>query len=228
MSPKRIKVTKHMMKEDRLVTTTFKLTKYVQKHSREFMIAGAGVVVVILVVLFVISSNRGRNQKAAELLGKARVELESGEVQAATTDLQTIWRSYKGTKAAPEALYLLGNSYYYGKDYDQAMRYFQEFINSYSKADPLLLSGAYSGIADCHSQKKEYAQAADSYLQAASKIKDDLVIPNLLLSAAQSYAYANQVDKAKQLYDRIIREYPNSKVVAQARLELAELSVQKS
>jgi len=80
MSPKRIKVTKHMMKEDRLVTTTFKLTKYVQKHSREFMIAGAGVVVVILVVLFVISSNRGRNQKAAELLGKARVELESGEV----------------------------------------------------------------------------------------------------------------------------------------------------
>ena len=226
MSPK--KVTKHMMKEDKLVTTTFKFTEYVQKRSKEFLIAGAGVVVVILVVLFVISSSKGRNQKAAELLGKARVELESGEFQAATADLQTIWRSYKGTRAALEALYLLGNAYYYGKDYDQALQYFQEFVNKYTKADPLLLSGAYSGIGDCHVQKKEYAQAAESYLQAADKIKDDLVIPNLLFSAAQSYSYANQPDKAKELYEKIITKYPNSKLVNQARQELAELSLQKS
>ena len=225
MSPK--KVTKHMMKEDKLVTTTFKFTEYVQKHSREFLIAGAGVVVVILVVLFVIYSNKGRNQKAAELLGKARVELESGEFQVATTDLQTIWRSYKGTDAAQEALYLLGNAYYYGKDYDQALRYFQEFVSRYPKADPLLLSGAYSGIGDCHVQKKEYGQAAESYQQAASKIKDDLVIPSLLLSAAQAYSYANQQDKAKELYERIITKYSNSKVVTQARLELAEISAQR-
>ena len=227
MSPKRVKVTKHMMKEDKLVTTTFKFMEYVQKHSREFLIAGAGVVVVIFIVLFVISSNKSHNQKAAELLGKARVELESGEFQTATTDLQTIWRSYKGTNAAQEALYLLGNAYYYGKDYDQALRYFQEFVSKYPKADPLLLSGAYSGIGDCHIQKKEYSQAAESYLQAAGKITDDFVIPNLLLSAAQSYSYANQLDKAKELYERIITKYPNSKVVTQARLELAEISAQK-
>jgi outer membrane protein assembly factor BamD (BamD/ComL family) len=216
-----------MMKEDKLVTTTFKFTEFVQKHPREFLIAGAGLVVVVLVVLFLISSNKSRNQKAAELLGKARVELESGEFQAATTDLQNIWRSYKGTDAAQEALYLLGNSYYYGKDYDQALRYFQEFVSRYPKTDPLLLSGAYSGIGDCHVQKKEYGQAAESYLQAASKIKDDLLIPSLLLSAAQAYSYANQQDKAKELYERIITKYPNSKVVTQARLELAEISAQK-
>jgi outer membrane protein assembly factor BamD (BamD/ComL family) len=227
MSPKKGKVTKHMMKEDKLVTTTFKFTEFVQKHSREFLIPGAGLVVVVLVVLFLVSSNKSRNQKAAELLGKARVELESGEFQAATTDLQNIWRSYTGTNAAQEALYLLGNSYYYGKDYDQALRYFQEFVSRYQKADPLLLSGAYSGIGDCHVQKKEYGQAAESYLQAASKIKDDLVIPGLLLSAAQAYSYANQPDKAQELYERIITKYPNSKVVAQARLELAEISSQK-
>jgi len=227
MSPKKGKVTKHMMKEDKLVTTTFKFTEFVQKHSREFLIPGAGLLVVALVVLFLISSNKSRNQKAAELLGKARVELESGEFQAATTDLQNIWRSYKGTDAAQEALYLLGNSYYYGKDYDQALRYFQEFVSRYPKTDPLLLSGAYSGIGDCHVQKKEYGQAAESYLQAAGKITDDFVIPNLLLSAAQSYSYANQLDKAKELYNRIITKYPNSKVVTQARLELAEISAQK-
>lgn len=215
------------MKEDGLVTTTFKFTEFVQKRSGEFLIAGAGLVVVVLVVLFLISSNKSRNQKAAELLGKARVELESGEFQAATTDLQNIWRSYKGTDAAQEALYLLGNSYYYGKDYDQALQYFQEFVSRYPKADPLLLSGAYSGIGDCHVQKKEYGQAAESYLQAASKIKDDLLIPSLLLSTAQAYSYANQQDKAKELYERIITKYPNSKLVTQARLELAEISAQK-
>jgi TolA-binding protein len=227
MSPKKVKVTKHMMKEDKLVTTTFKLTEFVQKHSREFLIVGAGLAVVILIVLFVISSNKSRNQKAAELLGKARVELESGEFQAAIADLQTIRRSYSGTGAAQEALYLLGNSYYYGKDYDQALRCFQEFASKYSKADPLFLSGAYSGIGDCQVEKKEYAQAAESYLRAAGKINDDLVIPNLLLSAARSYSYAGQPNKAKELYERIITKYPNSKIVTQARLELAEISAQK-
>jgi len=215
------------MKEDKLVTTTFKFTEYVQKHSKEFLFAGGGLVVVILIVLFLISSNKSRSQKAADLLGKARVELESGEFQAATADLQTILRSYNGTDAAQEALYLLGNSYYYGKEYDQALRYFQEFVSKYSKSDPFFLSGAYSGIGDCYVQKKEFALAAESYLRAADKIKDDLIIPNLLLSAAQSYSYANQPDKAKELYERIITKYPNSKVVPQARMELAELQAQK-
>ncbi len=228
MSPKKVKVTKHMMKEDKLVTTTFKLTEFVQKHSREFLIAGAGVVVIVLVALFLISSNKSRNQKAAELLGKARVELESGEFQAATADLQAIWRSYKGTNAAQEALYLLGNSYYYAKDYDQALRYFKEFASRYPKADPLLLSGAYSGMGDCQVQKKEYVLAAESYLQAVSKIKNDLLIPGLLLSAAQAYSYAHQPDKAKELYEKLITQYPTSKLVNQARQELAELSLQKS
>lgn len=215
------------MKEDKLVTTTFKFTEFVQKHSKEFMIAGGGVVAVILIVLFVISSSRARSQKAAELLGKARVELESGEFQAATSDLQAIWRSYQGSQAAQEALYLLGNAYYYGKDYDQALKYFQEFLKKYPKVNPLLLSGAYSGIGDCYMEKKEYPQAAESYLKAADKTSDEFVVPNLLLSAAQAYAFANLPDKAKEVYERIITKYPNSKVVTQARLELAELLAKK-
>ena len=228
MSPKKVKLTKHQMKEDKLVTTTFQFTEYIQKHSRKFLIAGAGVVVVILIALFFISSNRARNQKALELLGQSRVELEAGEFQTATVGLQNILRSYGGTKAAQEALYLLGNSSYYGRDYDQALRYFQDFVKKYPEADPLLLSGAYSGIGDCHMQIKEYSQAAEYYLKAADKNPDDFVVPNLLLLSAQAYSYANQPDKAKEIYEKIIQKYPNSKAVFQARLELAELTAQKS
>ena len=228
MSPKKVKLTKHQMKEDKLVTTTFQFTQYIQIHSSKFLIAGAGVVVLILIVIFFISSNRVRNQKALELLGKARVELEAGEFQQATTDLQTIWRNYGGTKAGQEALYLLGNTFYYGRDYDQALRHFQNFVNKYPKTDLLLLSGAYSGIGDCHMQKREYSQAAEYYLKAADKNQDDFVVPNLLLLSAQAYSYANQPDRAKEIYEKIIQKYPDSKAVFQARLGLAELSAHKS
>jgi len=227
MSPKKVKITKHKMKEDKLVTTALKFSEYIQKHSKEFLIAGAGVVVVVLIVLFVISSNKSRNQKAAELLGKARVELESGEFQAATTGLQSILRSYAGTRAAQEALFLLGNSHYYSRDYDQALRNFQDFVSKYSKADPLLLSGAYSGIGDCYMQKEVYDQAAEFYLKAAEKNLDDFIIPLYLLSAARAYSYANQLDKAKEIYERIILKYPDSKSVSRARMELAEISIKK-
>ena len=215
------------MKEDKLVTTALKFSEYIQRHSKEFLIAGAGVVVVVLIVLFVISSNKSRNQKAAELLGKARVELESGEFQAATMGLQSILRSYAGTRAAQEALYLLGNSHYYSRDYDQALRHFQDYVSKYSKADPLLLSGAYSGIGDCYMQQEVYDRAAEFYLKAAEKNLDDFIIPIYLLSAARAYSYANQLDKAKETYERIILKYPNSKYVSPARIELAGLSVKK-
>jgi len=227
MSPKKVRITKHKMKEDKLVTTAFKFTEYIQKHTREFLIAGAGVVVVVLIVLFVISSNKRRSQKAAEFLGKARVELEAGEFQTATIGLQSIVRSYGGTRAAQEALHLLGNAYYYSRDYDQALRHFQDFVTKYPKSDPLLLSGAYSGIGDCYMQKEEYTQAAEFYLKAADKNPEGFIVSSYLLSAAQAYSFANQLDKAKEIYERIIQKYPNSKAEFRARLELAGISVQE-
>jgi TolA-binding protein len=228
MSPKKVKITKHQMKEDKLVTTALKLSEYVRRHAKEFLMVGAGVVMVVVIVLFIVSSNKSRDQKAAELLGKARVELEASEFQPASADLQGILRSYGGTKAAQEALYLMGNSSYYSRDYDQALKHFQDFVKKYPKAEPLLLAGAYSGIGDCYLQKGEYDKAAENYLKAVNKNLDEFVIPVYLLSAARAYVKANQPDKAKKLYERIIMEYPQSKEVFQARLELAGLSVYES
>ena len=224
MSDKKVKITKHQMKEDKLVTIAFRFTEFIQKRSKEFLIAGAAVVVVVLIVLFLISSNRSRNQKAAELLGKARVELESGEFQNGLADLQDVLRRYGGTKAAAEARYLLANSYYYSRDYDQALRYFQDFIKKYSKADPMVLSGALAGVADCYMQKGVFEPAAEYYLKAAEKSSDEFSAPDYLLSAAQAYKQANQPDKAKELYERIIQKYPAAKNVSSVRMELAELS----
>lgn len=224
MSPKKVKITKHQMKEDKLVTIALKLSEYVQKHAKEFLMVGAGVVMVVVIVLFIVSSNRSRNQKASELLGKARVELEAGEFQVATIDLQSILRSYSGTRAAQEASYLLGNSYYYSRDYDQALKHFQDFVKKYPKAEPLLLAGAYSGIGDCYLQKGEYENAAEHYLKAVNKDLDEFAIPVYLLSAARAYVRANQPEKAKEVYERIIMGYPQAKEVFQARLELAGLS----
>ena len=225
MSPKKVKITKHQMKEDKLVTFAFKFTEFVQKHSKEFLIAGAGVVVVVIVVLFLISSNRSRNQKAAELLGKARVELEAGEFQNATLDLEAILRRFGGTKAAQEARYLLGNSYYYSRDYDQALLHFQDYIKKSKKADPLYLAGSYLGIGDCYMQKGLFEMAAESYLKAAEENKSGFATPTFLYYAAQAYRQAEKPDKAKELYERIMREYPAAEITTQARMDLAGLSV---
>lgn len=225
MSPKKVKITKHQMKEDKLVTFAFKLAEFVQKHSREFLIAGGGVVLIVVVAVFLISSTKSRNQQAAGLLGKARVELESGEFQNATSDLQAILRRFGGTRAAQDARYLLGNSYYYSQDYDQALQHFQDFVKRYSKADPLHLIGAYLGIGDCYMQKGIFETAAEYYLKAAEKDPDGFAAPTLLIYTARAYKQANQLDRAKELYERIMREYPKAKITTSARMELAGLTV---
>lgn len=222
MSPKR-RVTKHMMKEDKLVTAAFKLTEFVQKNLNRVLLFTGIVVVLILVVVFFLQVQTKRNQKAEILFSKARIELSSGNLLQAINDLNTISLSYGGTKIAPQALFLLGNAYFYSKNYDQALKSFENFSIRY-KDDPQLLASALAGMAQCYFEKKEYLLAGDYFIKATQVDLKSFLTPNFFLQAGYSYQNGGNLKKTKDAFQKIIEFFPESKEAYQAKIDLAEIT----
>lgn len=209
------------MKEDKLVTTVFKLTEWIQKHLNQVLLVAGGVVLVALVVFFIFSSKAKRNQKAAELFGKATLEFQVGNANQAITDLHTVMEKYGGTKSASQATFYLATTYFYSKDYAKAKAVFQRFIEKYPD-DPLFLASAQAGIAECDMEGGQFQSAGDNFIKAISFKPEGLLVPQYLLSAGQAYLKANQKEKAKEVFKRLIDQYPDSKKAHKAKEQLAE------
>ncbi len=219
MSPRRI--TKREMKEDKVVTTVFKLSEWIQKHLNQVLMVAGGVVLVAIVVFFIFSSKAKRNQKAAELFGKATLEFQTGNANQAIADLHTVMDKYGGTKDAGQATFYLATVYFYAKDYTRSQAIFQRFIEKY-KEDPLLLASAQAGIAECHMENGDFQAAGDNFVKAVSFKPDGLLAPQYLFSAGRAYLKTNQKEKAKEVFKRLIDQYSDSQEAYKAKEQLAE------
>lgn len=219
MSPHRI--TKKEIKEDKFVTFTLKLSEWFRKHLNQLLIAGGSVILIAVIVFFVLSSQTKKERKAAEILGKASLELQTGNLSVAAGDLQTVINQYGNTKSAGPATFLLASAFYYAKDYTQAQSIFEKYQEKY-KSDFLLIASAQAGIAECYMQKGNFVPAGESFVKAVTLNPKGLLSPQYLLQAADAYLKANQKDKSKELLNRLVKEYPDSREVYQAKIELAE------
>lgn len=223
MSPKKIRISKHMMKEDKLVTTAFRFSEWVQKNTQKILI-GAGAVVAVGVIIFVIFSTRAqRNERAYQLLGQATVAFRLGNLNQAISDLETITNKYGGTKAAPQASFLLGNIFFASGMFDQAISTFEDYRKRY-KDDPFLLVSSVSGIAQCYLEKKEFGRAGDLFFQAFETDPQGVLAKSCLLSAGMSYVRAKDTEKAKSAYQKIVELFPDAPEAIKAKKELAEIN----
>ena len=219
MSPHRI--TKKEMKQDKFVTYSLKISEWIQKHLNEVLMGAGGVILVAVIVFLVLSSQAKKERKAAELLGKANMEIQAGNVGAAVGNLQTVVNNYGSTESAGQAAFFLASTYFYSQDYVQAQSMFEKYLKSYQE-DPLLAASAQAGIGECYMQRGDFVLAGENFVKAASLTPPSFLAPQYLLQAALAYLKAAQKDKAKEILNRLIKEYPDSREVQRAKIELAE------
>lgn len=221
MSP--VKISKRQIKEDKLVTFIFKATEYIQKNQQRILIIAGSAVALILIGYVFLSSKSSSQRQAADLFGKAFIEIQSGNAQVGLLDLRNVVERYGGTESASWACYYLANLYYEQKDYNQAKIYYQRYVDKY-KNDPLLTSSSLAGIGACFNQALNYQEAAKFYLEAAASAADyDFLAPEYLIEAARALKKSGQIEKAKETYQKLLNKYPQSPYTFSAKRELAEL-----
>ncbi len=216
------RISKHSMKEDRLVSTTFKATEYIQKNQTPFVIGTIAIVVIFGAILLIRWSGSRKLNDSAALLSRAEMVAAMGQMDQYLTDLQLLSDDYTGTTAGKVATLRLANAYFDQRQFDQAETYFTRLIDKYSNDNMAAAAGA-SGKAACLEIKGNYLEAAKYYQKAADFKSGDLWTPGYLLKAGQNFARAGDKTSAIADYDLIQKQYPNSAEGSPAKRYLAEL-----
>src|SRR2546422_3312740 len=82
-------------------------TPWYRDRNRQLAVAAIAVAAVALVAWFVVSSGRRKEEFAARSLNQARAAAEAGNLPLASSELQKLIQTYKGTDAASEAVITL-------------------------------------------------------------------------------------------------------------------------
>jgi tetratricopeptide (TPR) repeat protein len=133
---------------------------------------------------------------------------------------------YSWTKSGNLAKYYAGLCYLNKGEYQKAIDYLKKF-----NSDDIIVSGmALGAIGDAYMSLNNSSKAVDYYLQAAEKNPNDFVSPVYMLKAGWAYEILKEWGKAKDIYERIKKEFPQAreardidKYLARAKANLGEL-----
>jgi len=228
LRPKK-KITRKQIKEDKLITTYFKIYDKIYDYRKHLIFGGIAIVVVALIGVLYFTNVQAENERAMTALGKvyplydeARFERAiNGVPEQNIPGLLEITENYSGTEAGRIASFYLANAYYHLGDYDNAYRYFRDF----SGADDLLRASALAGRAAVYEVRGEYTQAAEYFEQAAVRYNRTAVAAENLKHAGRNYLEAGERENALRVFEKLKNDYPDSPFTQDVDRYIAQIRV---
>jgi len=214
MLTKRKKLSRKEIKEDKLVTTYYKALAFFEENkNRLAMYAGILAVVILAIVLFMNNKKKNNEIAGTELARVMNVYdsgnyLEAIEGRAGTKliGLKKLVESYGSTENGEIAKIYIANAYNNLGKLEDANKYYQD----YSGSNKIFKATALAGQASYQAYKKNYEKAADLYKKAAFVSDADVLNPEYLLQAGTNYMAAGKNSDAKELFDKIKKDFTTS------------------
>ncbi len=141
----------------------------------------------------------------------ARAEAALAKFQAAADAYPSIPAGIAARYEAAAALGFLGRL-------PEAMQRYQEVIDRAPKS--IYADTARLGLADLQCRAGQYDAAIGGYKALAAKADSTLPIDGVLMQLGRAYAAAGKTADARQTFQRIVDEFPQSSYVALAQKEL--------
>jgi len=107
------------------------------------------------------------------------------------------------TKPANLSHYYAGICYLKQGEYQKAI----DQLNDFSSGDELVAPMAIGALGDANMELNKTEKAAQYYIQAADKRKNDLTSPMFLMKAGMAYEVLGNKDEALKVYTRIKNEF---------------------
>jgi len=219
---KKRRISKHDLKEDHFVTGTLQFTAWVREHQNT-VLAGVAIVVVVAILATVISTSRGRSREASDsLLGQVEMLYMQGQYDRAIEQAQMLVDQYGGTQEAGLAVFYMADSRMKLERYDEALVAYQMYIKDHHR-DETVTAASYTGSAACYEQLEDFSQAGQWYFQTAQKAPHYYGSPEALMNAGRCFTRAGEIERAKESYRLLIENYPESRLLSEAQMELATL-----
>jgi tetratricopeptide (TPR) repeat protein len=211
--------------EQSKATHVERLAAYLIRRQKSIAILISLITVVIVGVFLWYRYQEQKVTAAQSEMYQAIYEFEADNFEKALTGDEgyagflDIIKDYRYTKAANLAHLYAGIIYIRQANYKEAITYLQRF----KAADYLLQARAWSLIGDAYSQQQDYNQASAYYMKAADYQPNEFFTPVYLSKAATAYEAHGKYQAARQCYERIIQNYPQSPWYEEARKHSSRL-----
>jgi outer membrane protein assembly factor BamD (BamD/ComL family) len=193
---------------------------------RRLLLGGLVVLVLALIaVWFVIASNDRKEQFAERSLNQARSAAEAGNLPLASSELQRLITTYKGTDAAHEAVITLNQVRMVNGQSELAAVGLREYLTT--KPPEKYLSPAYGLLGAALENAKQWGEAANAYTQASNAADVPYLKATYLVDAGRALREAGKLADAAKTYRTILEKYPDSPSFTEAQVRLAELTAGK-
>jgi TolA-binding protein len=180
------------------------------------------VVLVAVVVWVVLASGRRKEEFAARSLNQARATAEAGNLPLASSELQRLIETYRGTDAATEAVITLNQVRMVSGQSELAAVGLRDFIAK--KPPQKYLAPAYGLLGTALENSKRPAEAAEAFGNASKSAELDYLKARYLIDAGRAYGSAGKTKEAVTVYREVIQRHPKSSSFTEAQVRLAELT----
>jgi outer membrane protein assembly factor BamD (BamD/ComL family) len=197
-------------------------TPWYKNRQRYILAAVAIAVAIVLVVWFVVASNKRKEAFAARSLNQARTAAEAGNLPLASSELQKLISAYKGTDAASEAVITLNQVRMINGQNELAVVGLREFLNGNPPEQYRTPASGLLGAA--LENAKQWGEAGKAYTQASNMAQVEYLKAQYLVDAGRAYRLGGKLDEAAAAYRTILKKYPKSSSVTEAQVRLAEIT----
>ena len=197
-------------------------TPWYRDRNRQLAAIGGAVVLAGLIGWFVVSSGRRKEEFAARSLNEARAAAEAGNLPLASSELQKLIQSYRGTDGAREAVITLNQIRMVNGQSELAAVGLRDFLAT--KPDNKYAAPAYGLLGSAFENAQKWSDAGDAYTSAARAADLDYLRARYLVNAGRAYREGGKTPQAIAVYREVLQKYPKTSSMTEAQVRLAELT----
>lgn len=212
---------KKALKEDKLLTLTAKIQDQLTRNWKPTLYAVLAVAALFGGYKYFDWSRKAKEGEAALMQLRARATYQNGNADEAMILLDSVLTEYSGTSSTDEALFLKGRIFQERGDFPQAEETFKKVISKVE--DQYLGFAACYGMGTMAAGQKNYEEAARHFKAAATRFPRHFNAPVALVEAGECLRKISKYEEAKEMYKKVMKDYPKARAADDARNNLAEL-----
>jgi tetratricopeptide (TPR) repeat protein len=216
------KKVKKQLKEDEFVHTIQRLFDFAKERSRELIIAGVAVCLILVVVVAVKAIQSQSIKKESRILGEI-LDI-SGQLDDSPENVAEL-EQLAGDGKFSRVAYLKLSSYWVDKgDIEKAK---SALANITDRRKDLIYYQAQDMLGQIYIENGEFDKAIELYKEIEKEDPEDYALDAVLFREAQAYEQKGELDSALELYKRIKDEFSQTFYGFDANKKVEELEEKK-
>lgn len=215
------RLTKEELEQDPLIDTYNKVQSLYEQYQNYIIGAAVAVILIFGASIGYYYYAQSQERSAQQLMGYAETYFLQADYQRAltgseeefTVGFEQIINNYSRTDAANLARYYAAICEFNLGNTEAALAYMDNYEVPYG----ILGVAPLSFHAVLHTEMGRHQEAANLYVRAAEWDRNESTTPYNYLEAANAFHDGGNTEKAREFANLIIKEYPNSSQVAEAK-----------